>query len=1133
MKKFFKVSFLPLLVLLLTFSYLSASEDVIFEQEVNEGDLLIYFVNELKEYVHIPSSIIFSFVEVSSQDQESTAVLGTDQETIRVDNATSGEVELTASLDVTNFLEDAKWLDGENSYLAYSEDEGISGGLELDPVVSLIETQGCEEEVVSRGSTSRFTPTTSESIDIFTTTGGQYCRYDLTGIDLTQTIPGRTPAGNYSLDMVLTLTGGSKWIPEYTLEYIAGDNGSIIGESLQTVSYSEDGSEVTADPDTDYHFLMWSDLREDNPRIDTNVTEDISVEAIFESESNPYFLNAYSSPSLGGSVEIQGDTEGLFYHEDEATVIASTSPGYEFIGWSDSNEIVSESSTYVFTMTGNRTLVAEFELEEYELTIISGSGGSTEPSSGVHTYTYGQEVIVYSLPEVDYEFTGWSGDCVGLGDCNLTMTEDKSVSANFEMSLEPQNLHVVSYTSSSGGSVLPSLRVVSSGGTSSSPNVSTNPSYEFVNFSITVGSGNGELNVETGEVTDVQGDMTIQANFTSFDPCEGEGSIEIGGKSYSLVGIGNQCWMQENLNYSGHSSGQSWCYGNNSSNCDTYGRLYNWEAAVTACPSGTTLPTDEDWQELEEYLGMSKTQSSGLRWRGVNEEIGNKLKTVGWGSGTNSSIFTALPGGWRYFYGGSGHVNVWWDLGNTHLSRGKFWSFDAVDNVTAWYRGLQRDESGVHRWPQNKGDGYSVRCLFKENISGEVSIPCGEDLVDVRDDSVYPTVKIGTQCWMQANLNYSNHVDGESWCYENNINNCETYGRLYNWDAAVDEDEVLDGNTITSVQGSCPEGWSVPSSRDWYILESYLATDSCNMYRSGASDCEPAGEAMKVTDWGNGTNSSNFMGLPAGYHFSSQGTFNFIGTTAYFWSSSPLNSSAWRYRLSSTVSGVDRSSFAKTNGYSVRCVRNEGVENSCESQQFLFDSRNGQLYSTVEIGNQCWMRENLNYSGHSEGSSWCYDNNVNNCKIYGRLYNWFAAMNGYDIDPGNTITSVLGVCPDGWVLPSDREWYILESYLATDSCDGSRDETFAYDCEPAGSSLKTDTWGNGTNLTGFTGLPSGYYWSGNDSFEHIGSLGYFWTSSPLNANSAFRHRLSSPEEGVSRASFTKNHGYSVRCLKEY
>jgi uncharacterized protein (TIGR02145 family) len=719
----------------LNFIQLSASEEIDFEQEVNEGDLLIYFVNELKEYVHIPSSINFSFVEVSFEDQESTAVLGTDQETIRVDNATSGEVELTASLDVTNFLEDAKWLDGENSYLAYSEDEGISGGLELDPVVSLIETQGCEEEVVSRGSTSRFTPTTSESIDIFTTTGGQYCRYDLTGIDLTQTIPGRTPAGNYSLDMVLTLTGGSKWIPEYTLEYIAGDNGSIIGESLQTVSYSEDGSEVTADPDADYHFLMWSDLREDNPRIDTNVTEDISVEAIFESESNPYFLNAYSSPSLGGSVEIQGDTEGLFYHEDEATVIASTSPGYEFIGWSDSNEIVSESSTYVFTMTGNRTLVAEFELEEYELTIISGSGGNTEPSSGVHTYTYGQEVIVYSLPEVDYEFTGWSGDCVGLGDCNLTMTEDKSVSANFEMSLEPQNLHVVSYTSSSGGSVLPSLRVVSSGGTSSSPNVSTNPSYEFVNFSVTVGSGNGELNVETGEVTDVQGDMTIQANFTSFDPCEGEGSIEIGGKSYSLVGIGNQCWMQENLNYSGHSSGQSWCYGNNSSNCDTYGRLYNWEAAVTACPSGTTLPTDEDWQELEEYLGMSKTQSSGLRWRGVNEEIGNKLKTVGWGSGTNSSIFTALPGGWRYFYGGSGHVNVWWDLGNTHLSRGKFWSSSEVNANTSWYRGLQRDENGIHRWPQNKGDGYSVRCVIdvSENY---VFVPVGAEGYDVNGDLV-------------------------------------------------------------------------------------------------------------------------------------------------------------------------------------------------------------------------------------------------------------------------------------------------------------------------------------------------------------------------------------------------------------
>ncbi len=718
MKKYLKFLFLPLVVFFLAFVHLSASEDVILDLEVNEGGNLIYFVNELEEYLHTPSAIIFSFVEASLEDQESTAVLGTAEETVRIDNATSGEVELTASLDVSNFLDDAKWSDGENSYLAYSEDGGTSGGLAVDPSVSSIATEGCEASVLSRGSASRFTPESSESIDIFTTTGGEYCRYDLTGVDLTQTIPGRTPSGNYSLGMVLTLTGGSSWIPEYTLEYTAGDNGEIICDTFQTVSYGEDGSEVEANPDPDYHFLMWSDLSEDNPRTDTNVTEDISVEAIFESESNPYTLNAYASPPEGGSVEIQGDTEGVFYHGDEATVIASTSTGYEFIGWSDDSEIVSEDITYVFPMTGNRTLVAEFELEEYELTISSGAGGSTYPSPGTHTYSYGQEVVVYALPDSDYLFTGWSGACSGFGDCELTITEDKNVSASFEMSSEPQYFHVVSYISGSGGSVLPSLRVVGSGETSSSPAVSPEVGYEFVNFTIAFGSGNGELDTETGEVTDVQGDMIIQANFISFDPCDGESNIELGGETYSLVGIGNQCWMQENLNYDGHSSGESWCYRNDSSNCDTYGRLYNWEAAQEVCPSGTVLPSDSDWKELEEYLGMSSNQSNSLRWRGVNEEVGVQLKTSSW-NGTNSSGFTAFPGGWRYFYDGTGTVGIWWD-GNEHLFRGKFWSSSEASSNTSWYRGLQRDEDGVHRWPQNKGDAYSVRCVVSETHDSEL-----------------------------------------------------------------------------------------------------------------------------------------------------------------------------------------------------------------------------------------------------------------------------------------------------------------------------------------------------------------------------------------------------------------------------
>ena len=172
------------------------------------------------------------------------------------------------------------------------------------------------------------------------------------------------------------------------------------------------------------------------------------------------------------------------------------------------------------------------------------------------------------------------------------------------------------------------------------------------------------------------------------------------GQTYTTIQIGTQCWFAENLNYD---TTNSWWYDNSSANGDVYGRLYTWEAALTACPSGWSLPSDEEWKTMEMALGMSQNEADQTGYRGTDE--GEKLKsTSGWfsgGNGTNSSGFTALPGGYRTTYGGFIELGYY----------GYWWSATAYGSTIAWYRTLIDDYDDVYRDNYVKGSGFSVRCL--------------------------------------------------------------------------------------------------------------------------------------------------------------------------------------------------------------------------------------------------------------------------------------------------------------------------------------------------------------------------------------------------------------------------------------
>ncbi|MCD4726645.1 MAG: hypothetical protein K8R46_03215, partial [Pirellulales bacterium] len=164
------------------------------------------------------------------------------------------------------------------------------------------------------------------------------------------------------------------------------------------------------------------------------------------------------------------------------------------------------------------------------------------------------------------------------------------------------------------------------------------------------------------------------------------------GQTYNTVEIGSQTWFAENLNYV---TTNSWEYDNSSANGDVYGRLYTWEAALTACPSGWHLPSDDEWTTLTDFLGGT----------GV---AGGKMKEAGtshWNSpntgATNSSGFTALPGGYRGSSGSFGYLGRY----------GYWWSSTEYSGAGAWARHLTYGYGRVRRYGYDKAGGFSVRCL--------------------------------------------------------------------------------------------------------------------------------------------------------------------------------------------------------------------------------------------------------------------------------------------------------------------------------------------------------------------------------------------------------------------------------------
>ena len=504
------------------------------------------------------------------------------------------------------------------------------------------------------------------------------------------------------------------------------------------------------------------------------------------------------------------------------------------------------------------------------------------------------------------------------------------------------------------------------------------------------------------------------------------------------------------------------------------------------------------------------------------------------------------------------------------------------------------------------------------NSGPYVGQPCPGIPTVLYEGKTYNTVQIGNQCWFKENLNIGTKISGstnqtdnsilEKYCYNDDENNCTTYGGLYQWN------EAMQYSTTPGVQGICPTGWHLPTDAEWTTLTDFLGGLSI-----AGGKMKEAGYTHWLSPNTGATNTSGFTALPTGAMWGG-GNFSNFNKYTYLWSSSTNDAYDWfKYcrNLDYDANSVNRSDDGcqEQYGFSVRCLQDcnsgpstpsEGTHvaaptqiiwnwnpvtcatgyrwntandyntatdlgtaisktetglvcnttytryvwaynafghsssvilskttsactSSCSS---ITDSRDGKVYSTVLIGTQCWMAQNLNVgtkilgrldqANNSIIEKYCYNDDENNCTIYGGLYQWDEAMQ-YSVTPG-----VQGICPTGWHLPTDAEWTMLTDFLGGLSIAGGKMKEAGYTHW-----LSPNTGAN--NTSGFTALPTGAMWGGGN-FSNFNKYTYFWSSSTNDAYDVFKYcrNLDYDANSVNRYDdgCQKPFGFSVRCLQD-
>ena len=394
------------------------------------------------------------------------------------------------------------------------------------------------------------------------------------------------------------------------------------------------------------------------------------------------------------------------------------------------------------------------------------------------------------------------------------------------------------------------------------------------------------------------------------------------------------------------------------------------------------------------------------------------------------------------------------------------------------------------------------------------------ELIDERDGQVYKTIKIGEQTWMAENLKYKDSLFtwGEAIDQKNllkgNGDNCSDIKRLYYYPC----------NNIPYIgaKGVCPESWHIPTKKEQADLIQY-ANKSPEKFDTIVHYWLFGGVEKNIPDI-----SSHFFYFWISEESDTNNTNYYIG---------PSETEAFVFSF--TKKRIQQEILRKSTKISIRCVKDKAAP-TIELGQ-ITDERDGQIYKTVKIGEQTWMAENLNYD---DSISQCYNNELDNCTKYGRLYSWDATMNCrlfesigdcYQHHYNNYELGIVsrGICPIGWHIPSDRELSNISALIHKNS-----------------NAIKSNYgWNNdknGYDILGLNILPAGSYTLNKNLWIDMGESSCFWTtlqsaialsfysekSEVVPQNEAFVYCISSQNQKIIENYVSKSNAYSIRCVKD-